>query len=77
MAAATISGRGPAKPERLALRPDEAAAVLGISRAKCYVLMKVGEIPFFMMGGNRRIRPSALTDYVERLERESAAPTAR
>jgi excisionase family DNA binding protein len=61
------------KPERLALRPEEAAAAIGISRAKVYQLMKDGEIPFYKLGGNRRISPDALRAYIARLETEGGS----
>jgi excisionase family DNA binding protein len=61
------------KPERLALRPEEAAAALGISRAKAYQLIATGELPSFKMGGNRRVSAEALRAFVARLEAENGS----
>jgi excisionase family DNA binding protein len=70
MAATTTMERATAaaRTERLALRPEEAAAALGISRAKVYQLLASGEIPSFKLGGNRRVHPDALSAYVARLQ---------
>lgn len=41
--------------ERLLLRPAEAAAMLGISRSRCYQLLQRGELPSFRLGGSVRV----------------------
>jgi excisionase family DNA binding protein len=55
--------------EPLLLRPQEAAAILGVSRAKFYPLMMSGVIPSFRLGGSRRIARADLEVVVERLRR--------
>lgn len=41
---------------RLALTVPEFAAAIGVSRAKAYEMLKVGEIPTIVLGGCRRVR---------------------
>lgn len=53
--------------ERLLLRPEEAAEVLGIGRSKLYVLLAEGEIESVHIGTCRRIPLEALHGYVDRL----------
>ncbi len=53
--------------ERLLLRPEEAAEVLGIGRSKLYVLLAAGEIESVHIGTCRRIPLEALHGYVDRL----------
>ena len=55
----------------LMLTPEEAARELRISRAKVYQMMASGELPSIKLGGNRRIRLSALRAYIDRLEVEA------
>jgi len=45
----SVPGSAPA-PASLALRPDDAAAALGISRKFLYILTKRGEIPAVKVG---------------------------
>lgn len=45
---------------RVALRIDESAAALGISRGSLYNLMKRGELPFSVVAGRRLIKVSDL-----------------
>jgi len=49
------------------LRVPEAAAELGISRAKLYELMSRGELPSVRVDGCRRIRRSDLVAFVAAL----------
>jgi excisionase family DNA binding protein len=51
--------------ERLLLTTEEAALVLGISRAKLYPMLMRKEIPSLRIGGLRRVPVSALQRYVE------------
>lgn len=53
--------------ERLLLRPEEAADVLGIGRSKLYVLLADGAIESVHIGTCRRIPLEALHGYVDRL----------
>jgi excisionase family DNA binding protein len=57
----------------LLLRVPEAAAQLGISRAKLYEMIAAGTIPTVKIGGCRRIKSEDLRNYVARL---SDRPTA-
>lgn len=41
--------------ERLALRPDEVAAVMGVSRAAVYASIKSGAIPTQELAGAKRV----------------------
>lgn len=53
--------------ERLLLRPEEAAEVLGLSRRTVYMLLAAGSIQSVKIGGCRRIPSDALRAYVESL----------
>ena len=53
--------------ERLLLKPEEAAEVLGIGRSKLYELLAAGEIESVRIGSSRRVPMKGLHDYVERL----------
>ena len=49
-------------PEKLALRPAEAAETLGISRSKLYALMARGEVPTIRIGKSLRVPMAALRE---------------
>lgn len=51
--------------ERLTLSIDEAAAMLGISRAHAYELVRRGELPRLRLGRRVVIPRKALEEYVE------------
>jgi excisionase family DNA binding protein len=53
--------------ETLLLRVTEAAAQLGISRAKFYELLASGALPSVKVDGCRRIRTADLLEFVENL----------
>ena len=53
--------------ERLLLRPEEAADVLGIGRSKLYDLLATGEVESVHIGSCRRIPVEGLHRYVDRL----------
>ena len=53
--------------DRLLLRPEEAAEVLGIGRSKLYDLMAIGEVEYVHIGSCRRIPVEGLHRYVDRL----------
>jgi excisionase family DNA binding protein len=54
--------------DRLAYSPAEAAAVLGISRARLYQLLDDGTVPSLKLGRRRLIRRDALISLLDRLE---------
>lgn len=58
----------PAAIDRLTYSPAEAAAVIGISRARLYQLMDDGTIPSLKLGRRRLIRKEALSTLLESLE---------
>ena len=58
--------------ERLAYSPAEAAEVLGISRARLYLLLEDGTIPSVKLGRRRLIRREALVGLLDRLEAEAS-----
>jgi len=60
--------------ERLLLRAEEAALILGIGRSKVFELMAEGEIDSVLIGRRtRRIPMGALSRYVERLQLEATS----
>ena len=59
--------------DTLLLKVPEAAAQLGISRAKLYELVAAGILPAVKIGGCRRLRSADLQDYVNRLTTERQA----
>ncbi len=50
--------------ERMLYRPEEAAEVLGISRARLYELVAAGIIPSIKVGASRRVPADALRDWI-------------
>ncbi len=51
--------------DRLAVSPDEAAQLLGISRPSVYTLLDVdGGIPSFRIGRSRRVSVDVLREWV-------------
>ncbi len=59
--------------EQVLLRPDEAAEMLGVSRATAYELMSSGELRSVKIGNLRRIPRRSLDEFVERKIAEQAA----
>jgi excisionase family DNA binding protein len=57
----------------LLVRPEHAAAALGVSRTKIYELMAAGKLGSIKIGRSRRIPVDALTAFVSAVARESAA----
>lgn len=53
--------------DRLLLRPEEAAELLGIGRSKLYDLLATGEVESVHIGSCRRIPVEGLHRYVDRL----------
>lgn len=56
------------KIDRLAYSPAEAAATLGISRARLYQLLEDGTVASVKLGRRRLIRHEALVALLDRLE---------
>ncbi len=54
-------------------RPGEAAAALGVSRAKIYELLATGELGSVKIGVSRRIPSVDLDIFVSRLRSENGA----
>lgn len=50
--------------DRLLLRPDEAAELLGVSRSKLYALLASGELPSLRLGHSVRVPLEALRRWV-------------
>jgi len=59
--------------DRLLLRPEEAAEVLGLGRSKVYELIGAGAIESVRIGGCRRVPTAALEAFIEEL-RQAVAP---
>ena len=63
-----------AGPGRAALRPEEAAQLLGVSRSTLYELLRHGPsrggLASFRIGRSRRITPEAIADFVARAASE-------
>lgn len=57
-----------ADPAALLLRPEEAAAALGVSRSTVFELLAAGDLRSVQIGRARRIPRAALADFVSRLE---------
>ncbi len=55
--------------DRLLLRPDEAAEVLGVGRSKIYALLASGEVPAVRVGRSVRVPVEALRRWVDRQAR--------
>ncbi|GAA2875351.1 hypothetical protein GCM10010517_36230 [Streptosporangium fragile] len=55
------------------LRPEKAAELLSVSRTTVYALMRSGALRSVRVGTLRRIPPTALAEFVARLEQEQAA----
>jgi excisionase family DNA binding protein len=58
--------------DKLLLRPQEAAELLGISRAKMYDLIGRGEIPSVKIGNSTRVPHKALEQRIDELLAERA-----
>ncbi len=68
----------PSVTEPLLLRPNEVAALLGVSRSRVYELANAGAIPSLRLGGSLRIPRSRLVSWIEERTAEgSASPAVR
>lgn len=52
--------------QRLLLRPDEAAAILGLGRSTIYELLRAGKLPAVHIGRATRIPARDLQRWIER-----------
>jgi excisionase family DNA binding protein len=52
--------------QRLLLRPDEVAAILGLGRSTIYELLRAGELPTVHIGRAARIPARDLQRWIER-----------
>ena len=55
--------------DKLLLKPEEAADLLGIGRSKFYELLAQGAVDSVRIGACRRVPRAALEEFVERLRR--------
>ena len=55
---------------KLLLKPEEAAAVLGVGRSKMYELLASGAVKSVKIGALRRVPATALEEYVAALVAE-------
>jgi excisionase family DNA binding protein len=53
---------------KILYRPEEAAAVMSLSRTAVFGLIKSGDLRAVKIGGRRRIPRSSIEDYVAQLE---------
>jgi excisionase family DNA binding protein len=53
--------------DKLLLKPEEAADVLGIGRSKFYELLAEGAVESVRIGACRRVPRAALEEFVEKL----------
>jgi excisionase family DNA binding protein len=62
---------------KLLFKPEEAAATLGVSRARLYELIARGDVRFVKIGSLRRVPAVDLEAYVARLRSEYGAAELR
>jgi excisionase family DNA binding protein len=58
--------------DKLLLRPEEAAEVIGVGRSKIFELIRLGALESVRIGACRRIPAVALRAYVEALREDVA-----
>jgi excisionase family DNA binding protein len=69
--------KGDKQMDRIALRPQEAADAIGISRAKAYELIASGELPSIRIGASVRVPVDELKRWIaERAVANQAAVPA-
>ena len=61
--------------DKLLLTPEEAADALSIGRSKVYELISDGRLPSVRIDASRRVRTSALLEFVERLQEQREPPS--
>lgn len=59
--------------EKLLLKISEAAALLGVSRSKCYELIQRGDLRTVRIDSAPRITRAEIEAFVQRLQQEAAA----
>lgn len=60
--------------ERLLLRAEEAAKLLGLGRAKLYMMMASGELPTVRIGRSVRVPLDKLREWVDKRAGSSVVP---
>ena len=61
--------------ERLLLRPDEAAEIIGISRSRMYQLLSTGELPVVKVGNSLRVPLERLRAWIDAQVKPRAGST--
>ena len=59
--------------DKLLLRVEDVAELLGIGRTRVYLLIKCGDLDSVKIGGSRRVPSTALQRYLDRLTGETAS----
>ena len=54
----------PVEIEKLLLRPAEAAEAIGVSRSRCYQLLRAGTIPSVNVGSSVRVPTTQLKQWI-------------
>jgi excisionase family DNA binding protein len=62
--------------EKLLLRPEEAAQMLGIARSRLYQMLRDGHVPFVLIGNKKRVPAEALHSWAKDRAREALQATA-
>jgi excisionase family DNA binding protein len=62
--------------EKLLLRPDEVAELLGVGRSKVYALLAKGDLPSVRLGCSVRVPANQLKDWLARHMSTSDGPPA-
>lgn len=62
--------------DKLLLKPEEAAEVIGVGRSKIFELIRAGALESVRIGACRRIPAVALRTYVEALREEARQDVA-
>jgi excisionase family DNA binding protein len=60
--------------ERLLLKPEEAADVLGVSKSMVYELIRRGELACVRVGSSVRVAVAAIEDFIARGGSRRASP---
>ena len=56
--------------DRLLLKPEEAADILGVGRSRVYDLMRSHELVSVKIGRSRRVPAASLREFVETLAKD-------
>jgi excisionase family DNA binding protein len=60
--------------DKLLLRVDEAAELIGLGRTKTYELVASGQLPAVHIGKAVRVATSAIEEFVRRLQADTRSP---